>query len=323
MLIYVGDIFVASSSEKDVDALLHDLGLDFALKDLGDLHYFLGIEVKKVHDGIILSRQKYVNDLLHRVNMQICKTVDTPMSVSDKLSLTDGEVLSDDDSTNYRCIVGALQYIMLTRLDIAFSVNKVCQFIHVPTTVHRTVVKRILRYLRGTISLGLWLSKSSYTVVSAFLDVDWIRCLDDRRSTGRFVVYVGSNLVSWNARKQATMSKSSTEAKYKSLANATAEVMWVQTLLDELGVSQSKAVVLCNTRISRNSKCPLCIPPQSQNHCCDTHNIVGNQFHRHYNMNSSNTNGHSDQVHITSQYSSGNNVFGSMPSPYRQWRLRR
>jgi hypothetical protein len=79
--------------------LLHDLGLDFALTDLGDLHYFHGIEVKRVHDGIILSQEQYANDLLHRVNMQICKTVDTPLSVSDKLSLTDGEALSGDDST--------------------------------------------------------------------------------------------------------------------------------------------------------------------------------------------------------------------------------
>jgi histone deacetylase 1/2 len=90
------------------------------------LHYFLGIDVKKVHNGIILSQEKYANDLLHRVNMQICKTVDTPLFVSDKLSLTDGELLSGDDSTNYRSIVGALQFITLTKPDIAFSVNKVC-----------------------------------------------------------------------------------------------------------------------------------------------------------------------------------------------------
>ncbi|KAK1698636.1 hypothetical protein QYE76_015333 [Lolium multiflorum] len=86
MLIYVDDIVVASSSEKVVGALLHDLGLDFALKDLGGLHYFLGIEVKKVHDGIILSQEKYANDLLRRVNMKMCKSVDTPLSVSEKLS---------------------------------------------------------------------------------------------------------------------------------------------------------------------------------------------------------------------------------------------
>jgi hypothetical protein len=155
MLIYVDDIVVASSSQKAVDALLHDLGLDFALKDLGDLHYFLGIEVKKVCDGIILSQERYANDLLRRVNMQICKAVDTPLSVSEKLFLNDGEVFSSDDSTNYRSIVGALQYITLTRPDIAFLVNKVCQFLHAPTTVHWTAVKRILRYLCGTISLGL------------------------------------------------------------------------------------------------------------------------------------------------------------------------
>jgi histone deacetylase 1/2 len=108
MLIYVDDIIVASSSEKTVDALLHDLGLDFALKDLGDLHYFLGIEVKKVHDGIILSQEKYANDLLKRVNMAMCKPVDTPFLVSEKLSIVDGELLSSEDSTRYMSIVGAL-----------------------------------------------------------------------------------------------------------------------------------------------------------------------------------------------------------------------
>jgi hypothetical protein len=86
-----------------------------------------------VHDRIILSQKNYVNDLLHHVNMQICKAIDTPLSVSDK---RDGEVLSGDDSTNYVSIVGALQYITLTRPDIVFSVNKVCQFLHAPTIVH-------------------------------------------------------------------------------------------------------------------------------------------------------------------------------------------
>jgi histone deacetylase 1/2 len=211
---------------------------------LGALHYFLGIEVKKVHDGIILSQEKYANELLSRVNMKICKAVDTPLSVSEKLSLTEGEALSSDDSTRYRSIVGALQYITLTRPDIAFSVNKVCQFLHAPTTVHWTAVKRILRYLKGTLSLGLRLSKSGSTMVSAFSDADWAGCLDDRRSTGGFAVFFGSNLVSWSARKQATVSRSSTEAEYKALADATAEVIWLQVLLTELGVSQSRAACL-------------------------------------------------------------------------------
>jgi histone deacetylase 1/2 len=212
MLIYVDDIVVASSSVKAVDALLHDLGLDFALKDLGELHYFFGIEVKKAHDGIILTQEKYANELPHCVNIKICKAIDTSLSMVDKLSLTDGEALSSEDATRYRSIVGALQYITYTRLDIAFSVNKVCQFLHAPTTVHWTTIKHILRYLRGTISLGLRLSRSSSTIISVFSDADWTDCPDDRRSTGGFAVYLRSNLISWNARKQVTVSRSSTEA---------------------------------------------------------------------------------------------------------------
>jgi histone deacetylase 1/2 len=158
--------------------------------------------------------------------------------------MADGEVLDSEDSTRYRSIVGALQYITLTRPDIAFSVNKVCQFLHAPTTVHWTAVKRILRYLRGTVALGLRLSRSSSTSVSAFSDADWAGCPDDRRSTGGFAVFLGSNLISWSARKQATVSRSSTEAEYKALANATAEVIWVQSLLTELGVSQSRVASL-------------------------------------------------------------------------------
>jgi histone deacetylase 1/2 len=245
MLIYVDDIVVVSSSDQAVDALLHDLGLSFVLKDLGELHYFLGIEVRKVSDGIILSQEKYAHDLLGRVNMKLCKSVDTPLSISEKLSISDGDALSMEDSTRYRSIVGALQYITLTRPDIAFLVNKVCQFLHVPTTVHWTAVKRILRYLRGTISLGLCISKSDSILVSVFSDADWAGCPDDRRSTGGFAVFLGSNLISWCARKQATVSRSSsTEAEYKALANATAEVIWVQTLLQELGVPQPRAACL-------------------------------------------------------------------------------
>jgi histone deacetylase 1/2 len=236
LLVYVDDIIVASSSSKATDALLADLNKEFALKDLGELHYFLGIEVKKMDNGILLTQEKYTSDLLSRVGMADCKPMNTPMSSTEKLSLHEGVALGPVDATRYRSIVGALQYLTLTRPDISFAVNKVCQFLHKPTTLHWSAVKRILRYLKATSSLGLRIRKSLSTLVSAFSDVDWAGSPDDRRSTGGFVVFLGSNLVSWNARKQATVSRSSTEAEYKSLANATAEMMWVQTLLKELGV---------------------------------------------------------------------------------------
>lgn len=147
VLVYVDDIIVASSSERATTALLQDLKEEFALKDLGELHYFLGIEVSKVQNGIVLTQEKYVTDLLKKVGMIDCKPANTPLSVSEKLSLHEGSALGPNDATQYRSIVGALQYLTLTRPNIAFSVNKVCQFLHTPT-VHWVAVKRILRYIK-------------------------------------------------------------------------------------------------------------------------------------------------------------------------------
>jgi histone deacetylase 1/2 len=244
VLVYVDDIIVVSSVPGATVALLKKLNEDFALKDLGELHYFLGIEVSKVRNGILLTQEKYANDILERVGMSQCKPVNSPMSTSEKLSRYEGSILGPKDATNYRSVVGALQYLTLTRPDISFAVNKVCQFLHAPTTVHWAAVKRILRYLKQTTNIGLKIGRSSSLLVSAFSDADWAGCLDDRRSTGGFAVFLGSNLVSWSARKQATVSRSSTEAEYKALANATAEVMWIQTLLMELGIPAPRAAKL-------------------------------------------------------------------------------
>ena len=172
MLIYVDDIVVTSSSSKAVEALLMDLSKEFALKDLGSLHFFLGIEVKNAKDGIVLSQGKYVQEILQRMGMKGCKPSSTPLSASEKMSLHDGEILWAEDSTRYRSIVGALQYLTLTRPDISYSVNKVCQFLHAPTSAHWTAVKWILRYLQGTQSHGLKIGKSDSMLVSAFSDAD-------------------------------------------------------------------------------------------------------------------------------------------------------
>jgi histone deacetylase 1/2 len=227
VLVYVDDIIVASSSSRATSALLADLQADFSLKDLGDLHFFLGIEVKRGSHGLTLTQERYAMDILKRSGMHRCNAIDTPLSSTEKLSVESGDKLGPDDATNYRSVVGALQYLTLTRPDIAFAVNKVCQFLHTPTTVHWSAVKRILRYVRGTINLGLSIRRSKSTLVSAFSDADWAGCVDDRRSTGGFAVFLGDNLISWTARKQPTVSRSSTEAEYKALANATAEMLWV------------------------------------------------------------------------------------------------
>jgi hypothetical protein len=105
-----------------------------------------------------------------------------------ELSREDGELLSPEDATKYRSVVEALQYLTLTRPDLAFAVNKVCQFLH--------AVKRILRYVRGTSGFGIMITKSPSTLLSAFSDADWAGSIDDRRSTGGFAVFFGPNLIS-------------------------------------------------------------------------------------------------------------------------------
>jgi hypothetical protein len=153
------------------------------LKDLGDLHYFLGIQVKKERDDIVLSQEKYATELVERAGMKNCKPVATPLSTREKLSIG-GTRLGEQDSVRYRSIVGALQYITLTRPNLSFSVNKVCQFLHALTTLHWVAVTRILRYLRDTLKHGISFTLGKSMLVSAFSDADWVGCVGDRRSTG-------------------------------------------------------------------------------------------------------------------------------------------
>jgi histone deacetylase 1/2 len=244
MLVYVDDIVLAGSSATAIECLVQTLARTFPIKDLGRLDYFLGIEASYTDQGMVLSQHKYVLDLLQHAHMEGCRAISTPMSTSAKLSKDAGDVLSISDASSYRSLVGGLQYLTLTRPDISFAVNKVCQFLAQPTTVHYEAVKRILRYLRGTASSGLLLRKNPSTVLNIYTDADWAGCLDDRRSTGGYAIFVGPNLVSWSSRKQPTVSRSSTEAEYKALANGTAEAVWIQSVLKELGVHQPRPPVL-------------------------------------------------------------------------------
>ncbi|KAL9992629.1 putative RNA-directed DNA polymerase [Helianthus debilis subsp. tardiflorus] len=226
-------------------------GMTFAIQDMGQLSYFLGIEVVRSGSDIILSQQKYINELLARANMSKAQPVPSPCTTGVSLSLGDSSPF--DDPVKYRQMVGALQYVTLSRPDITYAVNKVCQFMHSPTGNHWSAVKRILRYLHGTSNHGLLISSSSSSILhaytdahnlTAFSDSDWAGCPDDRRSTGGYAIYLGSNLISWSARKQRTVSRSSTEAEYKALANTVAELTWLETLMTELRVPMRMAPIL-------------------------------------------------------------------------------
>jgi histone deacetylase 1/2 len=172
MLVYVDDIVLAGSSESAVEKLVATLSGSFPIKDLGRLDYFLGIEAAYSSEGMVLTQHKYALDLLHRANMEQCRPVTTPMSTSDKLTRDLGEPLGSEDALKYRSLVGGLQYLTLTRPDLSFAVNKVCQYLSQPTTAHYEAVKRILRYVRGTVSTGLRFRRPPSTRLSIFTDAD-------------------------------------------------------------------------------------------------------------------------------------------------------
>lgn len=132
----------------------------------------------------------------------------------------------------------------ITILDLVYCVNKVCQFMHKPKDTHWVAVKHILRYLKGTSSTGLLLSKSSHHNLVAFSDADWVSSIDYCRSTRRFCIFFGSNLISRSAKKQPTVARSSSEAEYRSASSKVAELVWLQWLLGELRVTSSKVPIL-------------------------------------------------------------------------------
>lgn len=152
-----------------------------------------------------------------------------------KLSKDLGSPLTNP--TPYRSTVGVLQYLTLTRPDIAFTVNKLSQFLQQPTDAHWLACKHLLRYLKGIHTLALNFTPSSSLSFSGFADADWASCPDDLRSTDGHCIYFGSNLIAWASKKQAVVSRSSAESEYRSLANAAAELIWLHSLCSELGVS--------------------------------------------------------------------------------------
>ncbi|XP_025984537.1 uncharacterized mitochondrial protein AtMg00810-like [Glycine max] len=180
------------------------------MKDLGQLSYFLGIAVTHHASGWFLSQKKYAMEIIDRAGMSSCKSSPTPVDTKPKLSATSSTPF--EDPTLYRSLAGALQYLTFTRPDITYAVQQVCLFMHDPKDEHMNALKHILRYIQGTIDHGLHLYPSSTSTHVSYTDADWGGCPDTRPYTSRYCVFLGDNLISWSAKRQATLSRSSAEA---------------------------------------------------------------------------------------------------------------
>ncbi|KAI5312002.1 hypothetical protein L3X38_041175 [Prunus dulcis] len=231
LLLYVDDIIITGSSDQLIQRVVTNLSEVFEMKDMGQLTYFLGLQISYNSSGdIFVSQTKYAKDLLHKAGMSSCRACATPCKPHTQVLQTDGEPLADP--TMFRSLVGALQYLTFTRPDLAYAVNHVCQYMHNPTEVHYFLVKRILRYVQGTLEYGISFTKGPWQL-SAYSDADWAGDINTRRSTTGCVVFLGCNPISWQSKKQGSVSRSSTEAEYRALANTAADLSWIrQVLLD-------------------------------------------------------------------------------------------
>ncbi|XP_071699077.1 uncharacterized mitochondrial protein AtMg00810-like [Rutidosis leptorrhynchoides] len=214
------------------------------MTDLGPLNYFLGISVTRTSSGMFLSQKKYATEILECADMMGCHPSRTPVETNSMLS-TSGPPVANP--TLYRSLAGALQYLTFTRSDIAYAVQQICLFMHDPREQHFSALKRILRYIQGTLDLRLQLFTSSTTYLTAYSDADWAGCPNTLRSTSGYCVFLGNNLLSWSSKRQLTPSRSSAEAEYRGVANAVAETCWLRNLLRELHYPLfSATIVYCD-----------------------------------------------------------------------------
>ncbi|KAM7513703.1 hypothetical protein LguiA_003286 [Lonicera macranthoides] len=247
LLLYVDDMIITGDDISGISDLKQSLSQFFEMKDLGRLNYFLGLEVLSDSTGYYLSQVKYTSDVLARAGLTDCKTASTPLDTNVRLTSFDGTPLSD--GTLYRQLVGSLVYLTVTRPDIAYAVHVVSQFMAAPCSTHFDAVIRILRYLKGTVFHGLHYSSKSSLVLRAYSDVDWAGDPTDRRSITGYCFFLGDSLLTWRSKKQSVVSRSSTEAEYRALADTSQELIWLRRLLDELGAPQDSATTLyCDNR---------------------------------------------------------------------------
>jgi hypothetical protein len=242
LLLYVDDMVITGSDHASIQRLKQQLQSAFHMKDLGTLHYFLGLDVHSTSKGIFLHQHKYATDLISMAGLQLANPVDTPLEVNVKYHRDDGDILPDP--LLYRQLVGSLNYLTITRPDISFAVQQVSQFMHSPRHLHLAAVRRIIRYLKGTSHRGLFFPTGIAPKLCAYSDADWAGCPDTRRSVTGWCMFLGSSLISWKSKKQARVSKSSTESEYRAMSAACSEIIWLRGLLAELGFPQTEPTSL-------------------------------------------------------------------------------
>ena len=241
--VYVDDIILIGEDIKEINFLKTHLDKVFTIKDLGDLHFFLGIEVSYQEDRIVLTQQKFTKELLCTSGISKIKNVVTPVPLHTKLSPEEGSLI--EDPTLYRSLVGKLNFLTNTRPDLAYTVQNLSQYMQKPRTSHwQSLLLHTLNYLHVTCGQGIKLKAQDKLVLQAYSDSNWGACVDTRRSITGYVMMLGNSPISWKSKKQQTVSMSSFEAEYRVMSSAASEVTWLVRLLSKLDVHIDKPITL-------------------------------------------------------------------------------
>ncbi|GKC06516.1 retrovirus-related pol polyprotein from transposon TNT 1-94, partial [Tanacetum coccineum] len=204
---------------------------EFEMSMMGELNFFLGLQIKQMEDGIFFNQSKYIKEMLKKFGLEDSKPMKTPMSSDTKL--TKDEKCESVDSTKYQGMIGSLLYLTASRPDIMFSVCLCACFQEAPKTSHLEAIKRIFRYIKGTTHLGLWYLKGTDIETVVYADSDHAGDYVDRKITSGICTFVGCCLTSWILKKQTALAISTTKAEYVSAGKACQQAPWMkQALID-------------------------------------------------------------------------------------------
>ena len=243
--IYVDDIIFGSTNSKLCNRFAKLMQSRYQMSMMGELSYFLGLQVKQTEDGIFVSQAKYTRNLLKKFGLLNCSSATTPMATATKLDKDTGASV---DITNYRGMIGSLLYLTASRPDIMYATCLCARFQADPREPHLTAVKRIFKYLKGTITLGLWYPRDSDFHLIGYSDADFAGCKIDRKSTSGSCQFLGDRLVSWYSKKQKSISTSTAEAEYIAAGSCCAQILWMKNQLLDYGLNFSHIPIFCDNQ---------------------------------------------------------------------------
>jgi hypothetical protein len=254
--IYVDDIIFGATNESLCKDFSERMQGEFEMSMMGELNFFLGLQIKQSKEGILINQAKYIKELLKRFKMEDCKPMKTPMSPATKLDKDENG--KSVDTKLYRGMIGSLLYLTASRPDIMFSVCLCARFQSNPKESHLGAVKRILRYLAGTPKLGLFYPKNTSLDLIGYSDADYAGSKTDRKSTSGTCQFLGCALVSWSSKKQNSVALSTAEAEYIAAGNCCAQLLWIKQQLEDFKLYYDHIPILCdNTSAINLTKNPI------------------------------------------------------------------